>query len=247
MSLLLSCQEVASLLSDYSEERLPVSLRLRIRLHLSLCHGCDAIRATLGITPHICRSALAEPFPSVPTEAKAALAHALERLGEPRKPKVVAVDAIPQDLVDRDDLPLRILTRAQESFAQGHLPTEAPFLPQQVLDLLPPPAQWAWHSHPNSRSVQLCEDRGIRLTLLQALPGYQQPMHTHLGSESILVLSGHLEDGDGLFAQGRWVHHGAGSSHAPAALGSGCWCLIREEGTARTSGLFHRGRNPLAA
>ncbi|WP_005033081.1 cupin domain-containing protein [Holophaga foetida] len=247
MSLMLSCQEVAELLSDYSEERLPASLRLRVRLHLSLCHGCAVLRSTLNVTPRVCREALTESFPSVPLEARAALARALADLGRPRSAKALAVDPPPVDLAGQEDAPFRFLSQARESLAQGHMPSEAPYLPQEVLALLPPPSQWPWRTHPTSRSVLLCEDRGVRLTLLQALPGYQQPLHTHLGSESILVLEGHLEDGDELFTRGRWAHHRNGTSHAPAALGSGCWCLIREEGTARTSGLFHRNRNPLAA
>lgn len=247
MSLLLSCQEVAQMLSDYSEGRLAPSLHLRVALHLSLCHGCSVLRSTLAVTPQLCRSALTETFPSVPPEAAAAFVQALANLDRPRPAKAMAVDPAPADLAGKDDTPLHLLAQTRESLARGHRPSEAPYLPQEVLALLPPFAQWPWNSHRTSRSVRLCEDHGISLTLLHALPGYQQPIHTHLGSESILVLDGHFEDGDGLYTCGRWIHHGNGTTHSPAALGFGCWCLIREEGTVHTRGIFRRGRNPLAA
>ena len=247
MSFLLSCQEVAELLSDYAENRLSPSLRLRVRLHLATCPGCETLRSTLGATLQLCRTVLTGPVPDMPPEARAALACALANLDRPRPARPLAVDAPPPCLSGGLDMPFRVLVMAREGLAQGHRPEGAPFLPEEALALLPPSVEWRWNSHRTSRCVRLCEDHGVSLTLLQALPGYQQPVHTHLGTESILVLDGHLEDGDDLFTCGRWVHHERGTTHAPAALGGGCWCLVREEGPVRTHGLFSRRRNPLAA
>jgi len=249
MGLMLTCQEVAELLSEYSEGALPLTVRLKVRLHLALCHGCEVLRTTLGVMPQVCREAFAEASTTVPPAAQHALTLALRRLHQPRTPRPLAVDPVPLCLAAETDASCKMLTQTREALIQGRFASDEPYLPQEVLDQLPPPSSWDWHLHPTSRSVLLWEDpgKGLRLTLLHALPGYQQPVHTHLGSESILILDGNLEDGDGLYTRGRWIHHGDGSTHAPAALGAGCWCLIREEGTVRIQSLLRRGRNPLAA
>nr|WP_320132771.1 cupin domain-containing protein [uncultured Holophaga sp.] len=247
MSLLLSCREVAEVMSDYSESRLPASLQLRVRLHLSFCRACAVLHSTLDITPRVCRELLSGPVGEVPAPARQALLLALTHLDRPRSGPGFEVDPLPGCLGEASDRPLEALRLTREALAAGHCPTSAPFLAPEVLALLPDPQQWTWSEHPNSRSAVLLEEQGLRLILLQALPGYQQPEHLHEGTESILVLDGHLEDGDGLYQRGRWIHHLEGSSHAPAALGGGCWCLIREEGRTRSRGIFSRGRKPLAA
>jgi anti-sigma factor RsiW len=47
----LTCRELTELITDYLEERLPPSDRLRFEQHLSICDGCvtyiDQMRATM--------------------------------------------------------------------------------------------------------------------------------------------------------------------------------------------------------
>jgi predicted ChrR family anti-sigma factor len=96
---------------------------------------------------------------------------------------------------------------------------------------LPPPERWTWHTSGGIRATTLVEDpAGFRLRLMQVLPDLRIPMHTHLGTESILVLDGELEDGEALLTDGQWIFHDRGSCHAPQILEAGCWCLVREEG-----------------
>jgi len=76
----------------------------------------------------------------------------------------------------------------------------------------------------------------VRLLLVYAPPSSTLQPHRHLGSESMLILDGGLEDRGREYGPGDWVHYPAGSCHAPRMAPSGCWCLIREEGAVRFLG-----------
>lgn len=229
----ITCERAVSLLSDYLDGELRSGQVLLLRLHLPLCPGCRAVLATMRALPALAAQAGAE----APEAARAALEGALARIreGGPRRRPWPATP-VPEEARDLlgagADLPLSILAAAHQALAGDPALAAGPYhLPKEVLDRLPPADQWRWTEGEagRRRAELLAVPGGPRLVLAYAPGGAPTMAHRHLGSESVLVLAGTLLDGGQALAPGAWVHHGAGSVHAPEA-GEACWCLIREEG-----------------
>lgn len=252
MKLLLSCDHVAELLSEYHEGNLPWALRARVKVHLLRCEGCHALSATLLQVPALVRRALELDLP--PDEAlaqgRSALAAVLPRLGTGSRshaPEALIPEVFRDIPAEVQDAPLRVLTLAHRLFGlePGH--SESWFLPQAVLDLLPPRDTWTWEHRGPLKVAELLREGGARLCLIQAPSGFRIPVHEHQGSESLLVLAGGMSDDEGSHDPGAWVHHGDGSSHSPVMSEEGCLCLVREEGGQRFMGPLGWLRNLMAA
>lgn len=233
MSLLFTCRDVSGRLTDLEEGALPWATRLRVRAHLALCAGCRAFRASLRALPGLVRPALA-PIPD-PAPARAALAGALARLGRPR----TRVPAAIQEALDAGtaDPLLRVQARVHQWLREPGPSPEAPYLPADVLEALPPPSAWPWWrlGLGGARMARLLTSPdGRHELLLLALPeGRRFPAHRHGGAESLLVLQGGLDDGARHADRGTWLHYAAGHPpHAPRAEGGACWALILADADA---------------
>lgn len=81
--------------------------------------------------------------------------------------------------------------------------------------------------------------------LLKIEAGRDIPHHDHRGLELTLVISGTLEDGNGVFRRGDLVVHDEDSAHQPSAgAASDCICLIAQTGPVRLSGAMGWLINP---
>jgi hypothetical protein len=70
MTLLPSCHEVQSQLTDYLEGALPLRRRLGLRLHLLLCRVCAGFLRGLRALPGLGKRTLAPPAEPPPDAAK---------------------------------------------------------------------------------------------------------------------------------------------------------------------------------
>ena len=254
MSLLFTCEEAAALLSDYQDGILPLASLLKLKVHLYSCPACRALLASLRALPELIgRSPVIEAgFEAL---AQAALQGALARLAQPGTARPWPASPVPEQaqalLEAGADLPLRILACTHATLASSRDRLSSPFhLPPDTLDQLPPESQWQWETDPDGlRRAELLADPtgGQRLFLVHAPAGARLAAHRHLGSESILVLAGAMEDRGLTWEAGTWIHHGRGSSHGPRIPEAGCWFLVREEGSVRFQGPAGWLRNSHAA
>jgi len=237
MGLFFTCKETAATLSDYQDGILPLAPFLKTRAHLFNCPGCRTLLATLRVLPALAATALApedDGWSQARRAMDAALEGALARLA-------LAAAEVPEEarrvLAAGPDLPMRLLASTHEHLARWRTgPPQAWPLPQDILDQLPPPERWNWQEGPGgSMKAELCAESrgGLRLLLVYAAPDSTLPPHRHLGSESILVLDGAMDDLGRQYCRGDWVHYAHGTCHSPRIAPSGCWCLIREQGKAR--------------
>ncbi|BDU71845.1 cupin domain-containing protein [Mesoterricola silvestris] len=239
MTLFLTCEASNALLSDFVDGTLSLWQTFLVRLHLLFCPSCRAILATLRALP-----ALVDGLePPAPEAAEAALDGALAALGSarPRGWPATPVPAEARDLLEAGpDLPLAILAEAHHTVASARGPQPGPYhLPPDILHRLPPEDQWRWvDGAQGRRRAELLKDpqRDLSLVLAYSPTGARAEAHRHLGSESILVLAGRMDDQGQSLAVGDWVHHAPGSVHAPEIRDEDCWCLIREEGGTEATG-----------
>jgi anti-sigma factor ChrR (cupin superfamily) len=240
MGMFYTCEDTSAALSHYLDGILPLGPFLKTRAHLFSCPGCRVLLATVRAMPALAAAALKEA--DVRTEAQRALDGALARLarGESRPRAEAPPLAACQALAADPDLPMRLMATTHEALNRTRTPPAAPWpLPQDTLDRLPPPEQWRWQEAGDGvRRAALIEDprKGVRLLLVYAPPNSTLAPHRHLGSESILVLDGGMEDRGQEYGPGAWIHYSAGSCHAPRMAPSGCWCLVREQGAVRFLG-----------
>ena len=243
MSWFLTCEATNGLLSEFLDGTLSPWKAFQVRLHLLFCPDCRAILATLRALPLLA----AELDDAANEAAEAALEGALARLerGEARPWPASPVPSEARELLEAGpDLPLAILAEAHRAVASARVPLPGPYhLPQAILDRLPPAGQWQWvEGAGGRRRTELLRDpaAGQRLLLAFAPEGARTLAHRHVGSESLLILSGALFDGGRTHTAGAWLHHANGSVHAPEARGGACWCLIREEGGVEAASPLER-------
>jgi anti-sigma factor ChrR (cupin superfamily) len=230
-------------MSDFQDGVLPLSQFLKVRVHLFNCPGCRALLATLRALPPLASSALHLAPDRVQGEAHAVLQSALARMAQPGYRRAWAATPVPQEarraLEADPDLPMRLLASTHALIAGDRTPPPPPYrLPQATLDQLPAADCWIWQERRNGgrRAELFGEAGGVRLVLMYTPPNSVLPPHRHLGSESILVLDGGMDDQGRDFGRGDWIHYPEGSCHAPRVAPTGCWCLIREEGSVRFLG-----------
>ena len=246
MSLTLTCEANIAYLSDYLDGQLSPWQAFKVWLHLLFCPDCRALLATLSTLPGLVQ----ELQESGSEAAEAALQGALARISAPPEARGWPATAVPAEaaelLCQEPDLPLAILAAAHEALVRVRHPEPGPYhLPKDILGQLPPEGQWRWLDGADGRRrAEILQDPqlGQKLVLAFSPPGARTAAHRHLGSESILVLSGSLNDKGLAFSAGDWIHHGRGSVHAPAADAEACWCLIREEGAVAPPGPMERLR-----
>lgn len=116
----------------------------------------------------------------------------------------------------------------------------------QYLDA--PPEQLAWkrigRGVREARIAVPGERR--RVSLLRIRAGAAVPVHTHVGDELTVVLSGGFSDLDGHYGRGDYVALNEAHEHRPVAdAGEDCLCLTVVDAPARLTGPFGRLLNPL--
>jgi len=239
MSLTMTCEEVSGLLSDYRDGVLPLGPTLKVKVHLYNCPACRALLATLRALPALLTECL-EVEADFQARGEVALAAALARIQAmpprpwPGSPVPAGAQAL---LAGNPDPALTLLAATHDALSRERSPLPGPYgLPQAILDQLLPEAQWRWTTDKDGiRSTQVLAGSHA-LLLLEAPPRSQFPEHRHLGSESLVVLRGAMEDEGRTWRPGDWQHHDTGSSHAPSAAAEGCLCLMRLEGSVRFLG-----------
>lgn len=86
---------------------------------------------------------------------------------------------------------------------------------------------------------------GVRASLLRIRPGKNMPLHSHDGSELVMVLSGGYHDKFGSFKRGDVAIADADVEHQPIAdLGEDCICLSITDAPLRLTGPIGRLINP---
>lgn len=227
--LFLTCREVTDRLTFYQEGALSPLSRLRVGLHLGLCRGCQAFLASLRSLPKLV--ALFAPDPDLEI-AKSVLAKATARLGEPRIHRIPAT--LGAELSAGGEPLLRLQALAHLALIEGRNPTQAPYLLPGVLEHLPPLDTWKWRSLGlgGARVAHLATsvNRKFELLIMSLPPNRRFPAHHHLGSESLLILQGGLDDGTTIAEPGHWRFYEKGHpDHAPTSSQEGCWALVRVE------------------
>ena len=229
MDFLLTCGQVTGQLTDYQEGALAPMAQLRIRLHLALCHGCQGFLASIRALPKLMATTQTDADLDI---ARAVLAKAKARLGEPRMARIPATLAA--ELAAGGEPLLRLQALAHLALAEGRVSTQEPYLPPEVLEHLPSPEAWKWWSLGlgGARVTKLTTSADNKYELLlMALPRRSRvPTHQHLGSESVLILQGGLDDRTTIAEPGHWRFYDKGHpDHAPTSTPEGCWALIRVE------------------
>ncbi len=251
MNLLLSCKDVVNFIPDYQEGVLASGLRLRMGLHLKACKPCQAMLNSLQALPGLFRKAISEEAPASQAayaQAKVALDAALVRLKAggrlatgsliERRSAHPMPSTVSRALADGTaDRPMRLLAAAHEAIqAKGSALAREPFLPQAVLDELPPPDKWKWVKTlmNGCSSAMLTKDpsTGASLHMILLPPGRRFPDHLHRGDEHVLLLAGQAEDTQFYGVAGDWFHQVKGTEHRELE-GRGddvCWTLTRLQG-----------------
>ena len=236
-ALLLNCREVTDRLTDYQEGALTPWVSFRVGLHLALCKGCQAFLTSLKTLPRLLGSPQGDGDLEI---AKAVLARAKGKLGQARPARIPA--ALAAELAGGGDPLLRLQSLTHLAFVEGRITAQAPFLPPEVLEQVPPQNAWEWWTL-GLRGARLAKlaaspDGGQELWILSMRGGQRFPTHRHLGQETLLILQGGLDDGLGIAEPGEWRHYPQGHpEHAPVSTAEGCWALIRlDAGSVRLAG-----------
>ena len=242
MSLLPSCRDLSSHLTDYLEGRMSPASALGFRLHLIICPPCQAFADSLKGLPGFLKTALGPCSQQASSAvAKAALDGALARLGEPRQVRPGPCCELPDEV--RAARAAGTSDRALDLMAEVHArilaegPADAPpHLPAGALAGAAPASPRIHPGLGGLRCTRLLAEGPVALYLVNLGADRCVPAHLHPGSEHTLVLHGGLEDGLRHYGPGAWTIQAPGSAHAPQATGRGCWALVRLEGTPRFSG-----------
>jgi len=251
MNPILTCEEVLRFIPDYQERLLAPGLRLRFSLHMKMCKPCRVMLESLQALPKIFQRAISDDAPPPSSEARRALDAVLGRLqaggrltalDRDSRTKRCSAHPIPA-LVERAiaegsaDRPLRMMAKAYDAIqTQEGAQMGEPFLPDSVLNELPPLEKWRWTkallNGCSSAMLTRDPDTGSSLHMILLPPGQRFPDHRHEGDEHVLLLSGQVEDSMCYGVAGDWFHQEAGTDHRELQ-GRGtevCWTLTRLEG-----------------
>jgi len=116
---------------------------------------------------------------------------------------------------------------------------EALPLPRALWPLLPDLSRATWRGAltPGFRFLQVLQEGGPGLFLIHMAAGRPFPRHGHLGLERSLVLSGGLQDEQGVMEPGDFEEMDASHIHTPVALpDEDCWLLASLEGGIQFKG-----------
>jgi anti-sigma factor ChrR (cupin superfamily) len=107
--------------------------------------------------------------------------------------------------------------------------------------------EWVTSPEPGveRRLLERDGDEVARATsLVRYAPGSRFGRHEHGGGEELLVLEGTLEDEQGRYEAGTWLHNPAGSAHAPFST-AGCvlWVKLGQADPAQRQRLVVDTRN----
>ncbi|MGE0746775.1 MAG: ChrR family anti-sigma-E factor [Rhodospirillales bacterium] len=208
-------------LLDYAAGALAEGPSIAVATHLSLCALCRAEVARFEAMGGALVSDAADPEAAA-AAPDALLEATLARLDEPapRAPATAALDEATRRLVP------------------------SPLWP--YLDA--PPDELAWkrvgRGVREARVAVPGERR--RVSLLRIRAGAAVPVHTHVGDELTVVLSGGFSDHAGHYGRGDFVALNEVHEHRPVAdAGEDCLCLTVVDAPARLTGPFGRLLNPL--
>ncbi len=251
MNMMLTCEDVLRLIPDYQEFALTPSLRLRFGLHLKLCKPCRVMLESLQAIPNIFRRAISDDALVPSSEGRKALDAVMVRLqaggrvtthGGRSQIERCSAHPIPMFLEKvisegSADGPMRMMARAYDAIQErGRALANEPFLPESVLNDLPPLEKWRWSKTLlNGCSTAMLAkdpDTGASLHMILLPPGQRFPDHRHQCDEHVLVLSGQVEDALCYGVAGDWFHQEPGTDHRELQ-GRGtdvCWTLTRLEG-----------------
>lgn len=250
MNLMLTCEDVLRFIPDYQENALAPGLRLRFTLHMKMCKPCRVMLESLQAIPGILRRAISDDAPAPSSEARRALDMVLARLeaggrttAADRRPSIERCSAHPIPafvekaiLEGSADRPLRLMAKAYSAIQEHGGPlADEPFLPESVLEELPPFEKWRWNSTLlngcSSALLTKDPDTGASLNMILLPRGQRFPDHRHQGDEHALLLSGQVEDSMCYGVAGDWFHQDSGSDHRELqGRGKGvCWTLTRLE------------------
>lgn len=125
--------------------------------------------------------------------------------------------------------------------------TDGP-LPQPLVKAIPVPFDdipWSFRL-PGVHEYILDGYGEEKVSILRARPGSAVPQHTHRGRELTLVMSGVLQDGDGVYRAGDVASNDEDDDHRPRIIGDEmCYCLTVLNGNLHFTGTFSRALNIL--
>lgn len=141
-----------------------------------------------------------------------------------------------------DDLARRVQAAPQNPAPQSPLagfPVDAAAFRELPAAIWQKTPEWHLAGTWGAYYCELASDRatGSRLYIGRIGPDRRFPMHTHVGQEDILVLTGGYEDQHGQFEAGQYAVYADGSSHSPRTEPhEECWLLWRLENPVRFHG-----------
>ncbi len=242
-ALLLTCEQMTGLFTDFLEGALPLHRQFQVKTHLSLCPTCRAFLESLKQVPQrIKRLAAPEPAPPRIT-LEGLLKGAMSRIAAGEGQSLEHPDATWLEKPHLAPLLAAHVARCK-SCAAAH-PEIKPAaaggqdpLGPVLRAMLPPESQWEWHGFGlgGARTARLLKDAVGTLFLIHLPKGARFPEHSHKGLEHAVLLEGVLEENGTQLHEGTVKLYTPGDHHAPVAKDEACWVLAHIEGEIRFSG-----------
>lgn len=206
------------LLMDYAAGTCSESAGLLIATHLALCPLCrDEVARMERLGGTLLDSAAAAPVD------QDSLAKVMAKLDQPE----------PIETADRQ-------TWAEQAATGPQIPRPLSDYVGRSFDDI----QWR-QLIPGLSEHRIDKLEGVRASLLRIRPGKNMPLHSHDGSELVMVLSGGYHDKFGSFKRGDVAIADADVEHQPIAdLGEDCICLSITDAPLRLTGPIGRLINP---
>lgn len=162
-------------------------------------------------------------------------AHCRARVGVFEATSGAALEAMPQETVDKDAL-AKVLARLEAPQEQSPTPDRRPLLQRLSLKRKKWVAPGVWVAGVDTPHAPL-----NRVYLLSVAAGGLTARHQHSGAEFCTVLSGAYRDELGIFAAGDFAAAESDLNHQPVVQGDEtCVCLFATEGRLKPQGLLGR-------